>query len=46
MRPKPARKPPAEDMFRSRLDAILDDRHELVRLAELIDWDGVVSAKI
>jgi IS5 family transposase len=39
MRPKPPRKPPAEDMFRSRLDAILDDRHELVRLAKLIDWD-------
>lgn len=39
MRPKPPRKPPAEDMFRSRLDSILDDRHELVRLAKLIDWD-------
>lgn len=39
MRPKPAWKTKPEDLFRSRLDAILDQRHELVRLAKLIDWD-------
>src|SRR5215212_9571390 len=27
------------DLYRSRLDQILDQRHELVRLASLIDWD-------
>lgn len=39
MRPKPPSKTSNEDLFRSRLDAMLDDRHELVRLARLIDWD-------
>jgi transposase, IS5 family len=39
MRPKPPSEPRAEDLFRSRLAAILDERHELVRLAKLIDWD-------
>ena len=38
MRPKPPSEPRAEDLFRSRLAAILDERHELVRLAKLIDW--------
>jgi IS5 family transposase len=39
MRPKPPPKTKPEDLFRSRLDSILDERHELVRLAKLIDWD-------
>ena len=30
-----------EDMFRARLDALLDPRHELVRLAGVIDWSGL-----
>ena len=28
------------DLYRSRLDQILDQRHELFRLASLIDWDS------
>ena len=35
--PKPENSPDA-DLFRSRLDNLLDQRHELYRLAELIDW--------
>ncbi|MDB5392828.1 MAG: transposase, partial [Rhodospirillales bacterium] len=38
MRPKPPSEPRVDDLFRSRLAAILDQRHELVRLAKLIDW--------
>lgn len=38
MRPKLPSEPKTEDLFRSRLDAILDARHELVRLSKLIDW--------
>jgi IS5 family transposase len=38
MRPKRPSQTPSQDLFRSRLDAILDDRHELVRLGKLIDW--------
>lgn len=44
MRPKLASKTKPEDLFRSRLDAILDQRHELVRLAQLIDWDRFDAA--
>jgi transposase, IS5 family len=32
--------PTSGDLYRSRLDQILDQRHELFRLATLIDWDG------
>lgn len=37
---KPSRKAPSgtEDLFRSRLENIIDLRHELVRLAAAIDW--------
>ena len=37
MRPKPL---PSQDddLFRSRLEAIIDARHPLVQLAGLIDW--------
>ena len=40
MRPKPILTPSAgeTDMFRNRLDNMIDMRHELVRLAGLIDW--------
>ena len=44
MRPRPPLKTPSQDLFRSRLDAILDDRHELVRLGKLIDWDRFDAA--
>jgi transposase, IS5 family len=39
MGPKPTM-PSSGDLYRSRLDQILDHRHELFRLADLIDWDG------
>jgi IS5 family transposase len=38
MGPKPTM-PSSGDLYRSRLDQILDQRHELFRLADLIDWD-------
>jgi transposase, IS5 family len=38
MGPKPT-VPSSGDLYRSRLDQILDQRHELFRLADLIDWD-------
>src|SRR3712207_3493047 len=38
MRPKPMM-PSSGDLYRSRLDQILDHRHELFRLEGLIDWD-------
>jgi transposase, IS5 family len=38
MGPKPTM-PSSGDLYRSRLDQILDQRHELFRLATLIDWD-------
>jgi transposase, IS5 family len=39
MRPKPPSTTEAEDLFRHRLDNIIDPRHELLRLAKLIDWN-------
>jgi IS5 family transposase len=30
-----------DDLFRPRLNAIIDPRHELARLALLVDWDGL-----
>ena len=40
MRPKPIPTPSRSetDMFRNRLENMIDMRHELVRLAGLIDW--------
>ena len=37
---KPSRKPPSgtDDLFRSRLENIIDMGHQLVRLGEAIDW--------
>lgn len=32
---------PQDDLFRPRLETIIDARHELVKLAALIDWDGL-----
>jgi transposase, IS5 family len=29
---------PVEDLFRQELVSIIDTRHELVTLAELVDW--------
>jgi transposase, IS5 family len=38
MRPKEVRETGAADLFRSRLDQIIDLRHALVKLAGVIDW--------
>ena len=47
MRPKSPAEDRDEDLFRSRLANILDPRHELLRLAGLIDWAALdaVSAR-
>lgn len=38
MRPKTAEPEPMDDLFRARLDQIINLRHELVQLARRIDW--------
>ena len=38
MRPKPPNPSATDDRFRHQLSNILDQRHELLRLASLIDW--------
>ncbi len=38
MRPKQATATPQDDLFRARLENLVDLRHPLVRLAGLIDW--------
>ncbi len=37
---KPQSRPdlPTDDLFRHRLENLIDPRHELVKLSELIDW--------
>ena len=39
MKPQPPADSPTDDLFRHRLDNLIDRRHELVRLAALIDWE-------
>lgn len=41
MRPKKQEMTGAGDLFRSRLDQIINMKHELVRLAGQIDWDWI-----
>ena len=41
MRPKKHEKDGSGDLFRARLDQIINMRHELVRLADEIDWDWI-----
>ena len=38
MRPRERRESGEQDLFRSRLDQIIDMNHELVKLARAIDW--------
>jgi IS5 family transposase len=40
MGPKPAQESTDHDLFRTELANLIDQRHELVRLAELIDWQA------
>lgn len=44
MRPLKTEHSGSGDLFRSRLDQIINMRHELVRLAEAIDWDWIDGA--
>ena len=41
MRPKKHEKDGSGDLFRARMDQIINMRHELVRLADEIDWDWI-----
>jgi len=41
MRPRKTERCGAGDLFRARLDQIINMRHELVRLAEAIDWEWI-----
>jgi IS5 family transposase len=40
MQPRTAPRAPEEDLFRQRLENLLDTRHELYRLAEQIPWES------
>ena len=40
MKPQAPPDVPNDDLFRHRLENLIDTRHELVRLSELIDWEG------
>jgi len=44
MRPKEPEVSPATDLFRNRLEHMLDQRHELYRLSEVIDWSSFDEA--
>ena len=39
MKPQASLEVPTDDLFRHRLDNLIDRRHELARLADLIDWE-------
>lgn len=43
MGPKPAESSNDHDLFRTELVNLIDQRHELVRLAELIDWQAFAN---
>lgn len=43
MGPKPAESTHDHDLFRTELANLIDQRHELVRLAELIDWQAFAN---
>ncbi len=43
MKPKEPANRPENDLFRMELENLIDRRHELVRLSEVIDWDGIAS---
>jgi transposase, IS5 family len=43
MKPKTQKKSLQEDLFRSRLENIINMRHELVKLADAINWDFLSS---
>lgn len=44
MRPRKPASTPQPDLFRETLAAILDPRHELLRLARTIDWERLMGS--
>jgi IS5 family transposase len=44
MRPRERRESGQRDMFRSRLDQIVDTGHALAKLARAIDWAGLETS--
>ena len=44
MRPRERRESGEQDLFRARLDQIIDMEHALVRLARTIDWGFLEEA--
>jgi transposase, IS5 family len=44
MRPRERRETGEQDLFRSRLDQIIDMKHSLVTLARTVDWDFLEQA--
>ena len=44
MKPQPPLDLRTEDLFRHRLENLIDTRHELVKLAELIDWGTLMRS--
>jgi IS5 family transposase len=44
MRPRERRETSEQDLFRSRLDQIIDMKHALVKLARAIDWGFLEQA--
>jgi IS5 family transposase len=44
MGPKPVDKRCDHDLYRTELVNLIDQRHELVKLAELIDWRAFADA--
>ena len=43
MGPKPVESSNDHDLFRTELVNLIDQRHELVRLSELIDWQAFAN---
>lgn len=43
MRPKQHKTTGSSDLFRARLDQIINMKHELVQLAGKVDWDWIDS---
>ena len=41
MRPKKHKTTGSDDLFRARLDQIINMKHELVQLAGKVDWDWI-----
>ena len=43
MKPKEPDPRPQSDLFRMELRNLIDSRHELARLAEVIDWEAIAA---